>query len=324
VGVTHTTAEFLAEARRDGVDFGSTLTIGRQASFVGPVGLGALLRRHGVWPEGETRRGFYRRFRDGPPWFIDPYLGALGARDLHALDVSPHEGADIVHDLNEPVPSELEARFDIVLDVGSLEHVFDVPTALRSYMRMVRPGGRLVIVTMANNHCGHGFYQFSPELFYRVMSERNGYAVERMEVATEDVEFSRPVAGLAFPVNPRGGRHAVVDPEDVRDRVLLRTRKGVVVIVQARRSAAVEPLVEPARQQDYDPSSATPWGALDELQEEPPGPVRTAFRRFVPPEARMALALDIGPRLVPLLDPLFWLRAARRRSFRNRRHYRPR
>jgi SAM-dependent methyltransferase len=323
VAVTATTAEFLAEARRDGADFGRTLTIGRQASFAGPVALAAILRRHRVWPEGESRRSFFRRFRDGPPWFVDPYLRALGARELSALDVSGYEGADILHDLNEPVPDELEARFDLVFDGGSLEHVFDVPTALRNYMRMVRPGGRLIVQTMANNHCGHGFYQFSPELFFRVLSEANGYRTERLHVAGEDVDFTRPVAGVSFPANVRSFRYAVVDPEEVRERVLLRSRAGVGLLVQAQRVAAVPPLEGRVQQSDYRPIwSGTERTAID-VPDAEAGRLRSAFRRLVPPEARMALALDVGPRLRPLLDPLHRLRVARERSLRNRRHYRP-
>src|SRR3989442_8736117 len=227
MAVTAATAEFLAEARAEGSDFGSTLTIGRQASFVGPLRLGAILRRHGVWPAGETRRTFYRRFRQGPPWLIEPYLRALGATDVRALDLSPVEGADIVHDLGRPVPGELEQRFDLVLDGGSLEHVFDVRQALANYMRMVRVGGRLVIQTVANNHCGHGFYQFSPELFFRALSEVNGYRVERVHLSEEDVSFTRPLAGVSFPLNvPRGRRFAVADPRAAGERVLLRTRGG--------------------------------------------------------------------------------------------------
>jgi SAM-dependent methyltransferase len=322
VAVTAATAEFLAEARRDGVEFERTLTIGRHASFVGPLGLGALLRRHGLWPEGESRRAFYRRFRDGPPWLIDPYLRALGARELHALDVSPYEGADILHDLNEPLPDELEGRFDLVVDAGSLEHVFDVRRALQSYMRLVRPGGRLVILTMANNHCGHGFYQFSPELFFRVFSERNGYRVERMHLAAEDVEFSRALAGVSFPGSVRGFRYEVVDPEEVRERVLLRSRAGVGVLVQAQRVAAVEPLEAPVQQSDYRAIWADGERAVAGVSDADAGPLRRAFRRLLPPEARMALALDVGPRLLPLLDPLRRLRVARERSLSNRRHYR--
>jgi SAM-dependent methyltransferase len=287
---------------------------------VGPLRLGAILRRHGAWPAGETRRAFSRRFRDGPPWLIDPYLRALGARELHALDASAYEGADILHDLAEPVPSELEERFDLVVDCGSLEHVFDVPTALRSYMRMVRVGGRLVIQTMANNHCGHGFYQLSPELFFRALSEQSGYRVERLQLVEDDLDFSRPLRGVSFPFNAgRGRRYTVADPETVRERVLLRTRVGVSLLVEARRVAAVPPLAGPVHQSDYTAlwESAAPAASPDVA----PGGARSAFRRVVPPELRMAVALDLGPSLLALFDPLRRVRVRRERSFRNRRHY---
>jgi SAM-dependent methyltransferase len=323
VAVTATTAEFLAEARRGGGAFGSTLTIGRQACFAGPIALGAILRRNGLWPPGESPRAFMRRFADGPPWFADPYLRVLGAREVRALDVSGYEGADIVHDLNEPVPEELEGRFDLVFDGGSLEHVFDVPAALRNYMRMVRPGGRLIVATMANNHCGHGFYQLSPELFFRALSEPSGYRVERLHLAGEELDFSRPLAGVSVLYDTSaGGRWAVADPEAVRERVLLRGRGGVVLLVEARRVADVEPLAQPPQQSDYEPLWRRPGSAAGPIPESEAGPLRAAFRRLVPPEARMAIALDLAPRLLPVLDPFRRLRTARQRSFRNRRHYR--
>lgn len=323
MAVTASTAEFLAEARRGGADFASTLTIGRQATFVGPLALGAILRRNGLWPAGEGRREFMRRFADGPPWFADPYLRLLGARELHALDVSDYEGADIVHDLNEPVPAELERRFDLVLDGGSLEHVFDVATALRNYMRMVRVGGRLVVATMADGHCGHGFYQLSPELFFRALSERSGYRVERLHLAGEDLDFSRPIAGVnVVHDTSNGGRWEVADPEVVHERVQLRGRGGVVLLVEARRVADVEPLAEPPQQSDYEPLWTRPGARAGPIPDADAGALRSAFRRLVPPEVRMAIALDLAPRLLPLLDPLGRRRTARRRSFRNRRHYR--
>jgi SAM-dependent methyltransferase len=321
VGVTEATAEFLAEARAGGADFTSTLTIGKQASFAGPLRLGAILRRNGLWPAGDTRRTFCRRFRQGPPWLIDPYLRVLGATDLHALDLSGVEGADIVHDLDRPVPAELEQRFDLVLDGGSLEHVFDVRQALANYMRIVRVGGRVVIQTAANNHCGHGFYQFSPELFYRAFSEANGYRIERVHLVEGDVSFTRPLAGISFPLGvPRGRRFAVTDPLTAGERVLLRTRVGVWMLVEARRVASVAPLEGPVHQSDYEPARREPLPDAIPLAEA--GPLRAAFRKLVPPEARMSLALDVAPRLGPLIDPLHRLRTARARSFANRRHYR--
>lgn len=93
------------------------------------------------------------------------FFYALGVQDVRALDVSDFEGAEIIWDLNRPVDSGLEGRFDLILDSGTLEHVFDVKTAMTNLARMLRPGGRVIHFSPANNFCNHGFYQFSPTFF---------------------------------------------------------------------------------------------------------------------------------------------------------------
>lgn len=98
------------------------------------------------------------------------------------MDASKYEGASVVQDLNQPVPDSLKERFDAIFDGGTLEHVFNIPAALKNCMEMTKVGGRFYMHTCANNLCGHGFYQFSPELFYRVFSEQNGFEVERMVI----------------------------------------------------------------------------------------------------------------------------------------------
>jgi hypothetical protein len=42
-------------------------------------------------------------------------------------------------------------------------------------------------VSSANNQMGHGFYQFSPELFHRVLSTENGFRVRAMYIATHSI-----------------------------------------------------------------------------------------------------------------------------------------
>ena len=41
-------------------------------------------------------------------------------------------------------------------------------------------GGSYLGISPANNFCGHGFYQFGPDLFYRIFSAENGFRVERV------------------------------------------------------------------------------------------------------------------------------------------------
>ena len=41
---------------------------------------------------------------------------------------------------------------------------------------MIKTGGYYAGFTPGNNWFGHGFYQFSPEVFYRALSPENGFA----------------------------------------------------------------------------------------------------------------------------------------------------
>jgi hypothetical protein len=94
----------------------------------------------------------------------------LGVSDVNSLDYSSYEGADILHDLNQPVPANLKGRFDAVVEGGSLEHIFHFPIAVANLMQMTKVGGTIFASTVSNNLCGHGFYQFSPELIFRAIS----------------------------------------------------------------------------------------------------------------------------------------------------------
>jgi hypothetical protein len=46
-------------------------------------------------------------------------------------------------------------------------------------------GGQILHLLPANNFCGHGFWQFSPELFFSLYCESNGYSETRVFLASE-------------------------------------------------------------------------------------------------------------------------------------------
>ena len=100
---------------------------------------------------------------------------------MSSLDNSAYEGATYVGDLNSPVP--LGRTFDTVIDFGTTEHIFDVVAALRNAIALCRIGGRILHSLPANGECGHGLYQFSPELFLSLYSERNGFEETRIWMA---------------------------------------------------------------------------------------------------------------------------------------------
>jgi len=72
------------------------------------------------------------------------------------------------------------SRFTLVLDGGTLEHVFDYPAALRQCLELVALSGHFITIAPAQNQMGHGFYQISPELFFRVLSGENGFTLRKM------------------------------------------------------------------------------------------------------------------------------------------------
>ena len=148
-----------------------------------------------------------------------------GASCVSSLDYSSYEDCDIVHDLNKPISAELRGRFDAVVDGGCLEHIFDVPTALHNYASLVKTDGSIIIATVANNHMGHGFYQFSPELFFNYFSVANGFDLQEVIV----VAHPYPSAGLSS----RMEFYDVIDPRIASGRTGLVSNLPVMIMVHA-------------------------------------------------------------------------------------------
>lgn len=135
----------------------------------------------------------------------DNFFSYLGAASVNSMDYSDFEGASIIHDLNIPVPKELRNKFDVVFDGGTTEHVFDVRMVVTNIKNLLKVGGYFIAFTPANNLCGHGFYQFSPEFYRTVFSEENGFKIHKfqMMVVSDDGQ-SYNIVDLAAP--PKGQR----------------------------------------------------------------------------------------------------------------------
>ena len=289
MGLDTELVRLLLEARRSGVCFRESVTLGRQHYFVGNNETRRFLDRFGIDPDKHPTL-----FSNEPPRYSEPFWESLGVEKLETLDASDFEGATIVHDLNLPVPAQLVERFDVVCDAGTVEHVFNFPMAIKNCMQMVRPGGHLLLFTTANNYFGHGFYQFSPELFFRVLSKANGYQVERM-VAVEYGPFRR--------------RYEVTDPEAIRKRVNLINRFPVLLFVQARRTEKVPLLGSTPQQSDY----VAMWSEADGAPGAPGGK----------PNSRSAMAgtkrflVERLPRVARFLEAFLYSSWNRDFSFRN-------
>ena len=100
----------------------------------------------------------------------------LGASKVSIADISEYENPDFLINLNDPIESSLADKFDVIFDCGTLEHIFDIPTALWNLVTMLKTDGVLYIAVPASNAIDHGFYSFSPGLFFDYFNA-NGFKV---------------------------------------------------------------------------------------------------------------------------------------------------
>lgn len=240
MGLLFSDVKALYRAKQSGVSFDSLLTIGRQSLFLHPKDVSyfreiASSRRM----SGSSLDGYV--FGDYADDFLREFLEV---RSLSVLDNSPYEGADLIHDLNEPMSEDLRNGFDVVVDAGSLEHVFNFPVAVASLMSMTKVGGKVFITTPANNLCGHGFYQFSPELMFRIFSESNGFDIESVTLL--------PTRFPGVEVSPMRTGYEVTDPAEVRGRVGLVSRTPAMMRVAATKTQDKIPFSEAPQQSDYE------------------------------------------------------------------------
>jgi hypothetical protein len=235
MGIITSFAALLVRARADGVPFDASATIGRQTLAVPLNDLAAFARRLAIAePDWDTFAA------DG--YAEDFFASFLGAERVTSFDASSYQGASVVHDFNTPLPPDYAGVFDAVVDGGTMEHIFDIKQVLTNYMQLVKVGGSVFIHTNANNLCGHGFYQFSPEFFYRVFTEANGFRVEQLcLIETPFIFLEKSGAQRVY---------EAADPSSVGKRAVIITDKPVSVFVHARRIADRRPFVTPPCQSD--------------------------------------------------------------------------
>jgi len=296
MGINREAAAFLCDARADGVSFGRVLTLGRLNFSVDRRELEALARRH-----------------QGPASSIDDALHAyserffksfLGAETVEAVDHSDYEGAALTHDMNRRVPGEWEQRYDTVVDGGTLEHIFNFPEAIANCMRLLREGGRLFIFTPANNQLGHGFYQFSPELFYRALAPAHGFEIESV-LAVQFRYASTECGALNEP-------YRVADPASVRSRVTLVNSRPVSLMIRARKTAHLsEPFETFPQQSDY----GEVWATGDGDSTPAPHALSSSALRSRARLVKRLLPAKVGERLRNEYDRHFV------HSFRNKAFY---
>jgi hypothetical protein len=247
MGIDIYSAKFLRSEVKRGLDLGNMLTLGHQAVYMDDESYRALIVSLGI------------SFQENI--FADDFFRGLGAKSVDVMDASNYEGANVLHNLNETVGRELVEKYDCVFDGGALEHVFNVPQALKNCLEMVKVGGYFIIIAPTNAYCGHGFYQFSPELFYSALSAENGYLVEKMLFVHREQWYS------------------VRKPAEIRQRVELLTNEPTLLFITARRIERKPVFAQWPQQSDY---VATWDGKQTTAKASPQKSIKESVLSFVP------------------------------------------
>lgn len=232
LGIDINSTRLLFHARDIGVSFERTATIGRQGLYIDQKDLESILAANGI----SDARDVARHVKVARAGFAEPLIELAGATIVDSFDASDYEHATHVVDMNHPLPADFRSRYTAVIDAGTLEHVFNFPVAIANCMAMVEPGGHFLCLSPMNNFGGHGFYQFSLELYFRVFSAENGFEIVRM---------------YACEGNRGAPWYEVEDPKKVGARMDFVNSIPAVFMMIARKTADVTPFSEPPQQSDY-------------------------------------------------------------------------
>jgi hypothetical protein len=93
------------------------------------------------------------------------FFKMLGFNKVDSLDYSDYQGCTILHDLNYPIPKDLEGKYELVFDGGTMEHVYDVAMVMSNFNALTKISGRIIHASPSSNHTDHGLYMFSPTFF---------------------------------------------------------------------------------------------------------------------------------------------------------------
>ena len=247
MGLDFNGARFLLYAQRLGVNFERTAMIGRQSLDLTKAELSTSFSDFGYSVNKELIDMVFTRDQG----YAEPLLAYLGAQDIHSFDFSAYEGATHLHDMNREIPPQFIEQYSVVFDGGSLEHVFNFPVAISNCMQMLRIGGHYLGISPANNFMGHGFYQFSPELYFSVFNSQNGFKL---------------ISLIAFEDRPGGAWFSVKNPKEAKGRVMLVNDEPVYLLIVARRHTKTGIFDTPPQQSDY----IATWNPDEKSFNQPP------------------------------------------------------
>lgn len=167
--------------------------------------------------------------------------------DLDVYDVVRERGGEIILDLNYGMPSWVRAfNYDIVLDIGTIEHCFNIAQAAFNMAGMVKLGGH-ILHENPFNWGNHGFYSLNPT-WYADFYAANGFKVLELMLVTRDGRTSTVPATQRF-VATGEEYNALAVAQRVEDKIFAlptQTKYAKLIAAQTAPAAGVRAFKEVA------------------------------------------------------------------------------
>lgn len=215
--------------------------------------------------------------KGGVPMHMHDLFTMLGFRNAHSLDAFDADKPTILHDMNKPIPDRYKGKYDVVFDVGSMEHVFDVKQFVQNCVEMTKENGVLVIYDALMGWHNECFYNFQTPFFFDVF-RANGFD----EIGVYLNYFPK--------YHDFGTKKTVWQRFEYGDRPKFR-RAGynTHIIFFARKTRTLPEFVVPMQgyyaeyYKDFEKAQATGEGEMSHyMLENMPAPVRALFPMLVP------------------------------------------
>ena len=174
---------FIEMKRRFGIKLDSVLALGVQDVMFTHDTAEALLRERQIEFQEipEAQRTFHlsrnqRQFTQESKHYmsINDLFRMMGAGSLKTLDAFDNDRPDIQWDLCQPVERSMYNQFDLVFDIGVLEHTADIFQSLENVGNLVKPGGWMILYLPMVSPINSCMYHPNPPFYFDNLSA-NGF-----------------------------------------------------------------------------------------------------------------------------------------------------
>lgn len=204
---------------------------------------------------------------------------------IDVLDVSEYEGANIVHDLNTPVGSALEGKYDFIYDSSVLDNIFSPATGITNIYRMMSSGGRYLGLNVSSFYPG-AFAALPPEWFYAFFSvnecsDLKVYLTVQREAGLDRFEYLTDLYRYKPTYTPSADFnhfHAVTKSVGVCHSIIIAEKKSHL---GGQSDVCTQDVVFPVNLQYVESSRAKDWAKAELRYAASPRPILGATRPTV-------------------------------------------